>query len=565
MKTALCFFFVFLSVACSSEKKTFLKDDIVTDADIEQVSECGNGVRNEGEVCDGTTLKCINLDPEKYRQGFAFCKDDCSGYNVSSCLEVYQCGNNIVEPGEVCDGSFKPCKEIDPVNYHTGFATCFKYCNGWDSSKCKEYYVCGNGVKEIAEACEIGQEKECRSLIPDAFYSGKAVCNEYCSNWDYSGCIPHDCADQECGIVERTIGQIDYQFSCGECSGGDICNLFNQCEFPCKDSKCGEVKITDNDGVIHEFTCRDCPQFEYCSTENRCVQACSDMACGIDHGVNCGVCPDGYYCSTFPNRCRKMPDIEFATIPEGEFFMGCNEEKDSSCSEVEKPGHLIKLDSYMIGAFEVTVEQYGYCVDAGICQAKNDSDSHFKTYSYNFRCNYMSGKPLDHPMNCVNFYGAEAFCSFIGGRLPTEAEWEKAARGGCEFYDNCGIETIIYPWGDDPASCDNAVVRDMLSGIPGCEYDGTMPVGSKPAGVSPYGLYDMSGNVWEWTNDWFEAAYYFESPYENPQGPETGREKVLKGGSCNFTSKAVRPSYRYNVYPTLTYTYGGFRCVKDIE
>lgn len=397
------------------------------------------------------------------------------------------------------------------------------------------------------------------------FYIGKAVCNEFCSNWDYSGCRPLDCDSQECGTVEKNIGTANYQFNCGGCGGGDVCNFFNECEFPCGDSRCGDVEIYDYRGDLQKFTCRECLGIEYCNFENRCIEACSDMACGVDNGVDCGTCPEGYYCSTFPNRCKKMPVVEFIKIPEGEFFMGCNKSIDDSCNEVEKPGHLVNLNSYSIGVYEVTVEQYAHCVDAGVCLAQADEVSHFKSYNYNFRCNFQSGKPLDHPMNCVSYYGAEAFCSFIGGRLPTEAEWEKAAIGGCEFYDNCVHDTVIYPWGNDLATCENAVIVDVLSGIPGCENDGTMQAGSKPAGISPYGLYDMSGNVWEWCSDWFDAGYYEASPYENPEGPEAGREKVLKGGSCNFSSLAVRPSYRYNVYPHVHYTYGGFRCVKNIE
>ncbi|HQN71802.1 MAG TPA: SUMF1/EgtB/PvdO family nonheme iron enzyme [bacterium] len=561
--SALLIFFISAIISGCSDNKTNQTDNegVISDED-GYVPLCGNGFLDETEFCDSKSAKCSLLEPEKYRAGIATCLEDCSGYDFSECLSVYECGNSIVEQGEVCDGNFKLCSEIDPDKYTMGFASCFGHCNGWDSSKCKDFHMCGNEFLEQMETCEIGQTKECAILYPSIFATGEAVCNEYCTEWNISSCIPLMCNDVKCGSIPIEIDGTDHIFNCGTCFGGDICNSSNRCEFPCSDSKCGEVKIVDSDGITQTFECRECSGMQYCDTDNQCKSACSDMACGTDKGIDCGTCPDGYYCGPFPNRCKPKPKIEFTDIPGGTFFMGCNDVLDNNCAESEKPGHIIELSPYSIATYEITVAQYETCIEAGFCRMDNPEYFDYKTYILNFRCNIGSPRGVSHPANCISYYGAEAFCKFIGARLPTEAQWEKAARGGCEFYENCEAETQIFPWGNEMATCDTAVMMDALSGIPGCETGGTMFVGSKPMGVSPYGLFDMSGNAWEWTSDWFDPGYYNNSLEKDPQGPETGREKVLKGGSCNFSSNAIRPSYRYNVYPNVNYTYGGFRCVK---
>ncbi|HNT27901.1 MAG TPA: SUMF1/EgtB/PvdO family nonheme iron enzyme, partial [bacterium] len=125
-----------------------------------------------------------------------------------------------------------------------------------------------------------------------------------------------------------------------------------------------------------------------------------------------------------------------------------------------------------------------------------------------------------------------------------------------------------YPWGNTPeASCDYAVMDDSNAGGNGCGTDGTMPVGSKPNGVSPYGAYDMIGNVWEWVNDWYASDYYASSPTNDPTGPETGANRVLRGGAWNrYSDINLRASYRNLDPPEYYYLdYRGFRCAMDAE
>jgi formylglycine-generating enzyme required for sulfatase activity len=222
------------------------------------------------------------------------------------------------------------------------------------------------------------------------------------------------------------------------------------------------------------------------------------------------------------NDSIALPDDigSMVEVPAGEFWMGCNEAVDTECESEESPYHAVTLSAYKIGKYEVTVGEYQKCVTNGACN--NSGNTQYSTntdYSY---CNLgVTGKDY-HPMQCVSWYGAKAYCEYIGQRLPTEAEWEKAARG---------TDGRKYPWGNEQVSCDYAVMNDPNAGGDGCGNGGTMPVGSKEAGKSLYGTYDMMGNVWEWVNDWYDGTYYESSPTNDPAGPETGGLRVLRGGA----------------------------------
>ncbi|HPV21506.1 MAG TPA: SUMF1/EgtB/PvdO family nonheme iron enzyme, partial [bacterium] len=213
--------------------------------------------------------------------------------------------------------------------------------------------------------------------------------------------------------------------------------------------------------------------------------------------------------------------------------------------------------------YEVTAGEYQKCVDAGDCNNDNDNEPHYREYSEEdySSCNLGATGKGNHPMNCVSWYGAIAYCEWAGKRLPTEAEWEKAARG---------TDGRKYPWGNSPAvSCDHAVMDDYSSaGGDGCGTDSTWVVGSKEKGKSPYGAYDMIGNVWEWVNDWYGSDYYETTPSENPAGPESGDSRVLRGGSWNIDSVYyvdygdLRASGRGYGNPAVRLNDGGFRCAK---
>lgn len=215
------------------------------------------------------------------------------------------------------------------------------------------------------------------------------------------------------------------------------------------------------------------------------------------------------------------PAWDMASIPTGTFFMGCNSALSPVCWSDEEPLHEVFLVSYNIDITEVTVGDYLLCVDAGACTEPQPSGSSNATWG---------GAP-GYPVNMVDWSQADTYCRWAGKRLPAEAEWEKAARGGCEFYSDCETEARTYPWGETPPSCALAAVND---GGMGCGL-GVNPVGQYPAGDSPYGVQDMVGNVFEFVNDWYDSTYYATSPSAQPQGPASGANGLSRGGAYNIS------------------------------
>jgi serine/threonine-protein kinase len=240
-------------------------------------------------------------------------------------------------------------------------------------------------------------------------------------------------------------------------------------------------------------------------------------------------------------------------VPAGELWMGCAP-GDDGCDADERPGRGVLVDAYRIDRHEVTVSDYARCVLARGC-----SDLRVDGYALDggpfvrsTKCNWKQPKRENHPMNCVSWEQALRYCEWGGGRLPTEAEWEKAARG---------TDRRRFPWGNDEASCHFAVMAD--EGEEGCGAGHTAPVGTKPAGVSPFGVHDMAGNVREWVADWYDEHHYRSAPRRNPAGPAEGKLRVARGGSWSIAvGRFLRVSEREGLPPSTRSIHLGFRCAR---
>ncbi len=231
--------------------------------------------------------------------------------------------------------------------------------------------------------------------------------------------------------------------------------------------------------------------------------------------------------------------------------MGCSS-NDSQCSDDERPQHTVTLDAYYIDKYEVTNARYQTCVVSDACSPPKDANS-FTQELY-----YGNTAYADYPVINVTWQQAEAYCAWAGKRLPTEAEWEKAARG---------TDGRTFPWGNGFNGawlnfCDVNCDRPWRYTTYDDGYAYIAPVGSYPDGASPYGALDMTGNVWEWTADWYDEHYYSVSPESNPPGPSAGSWRVLRGGSWGDSNSNARTADRGG--DTLGYwDYDlGFRCVR---
>jgi len=199
----------------------------------------------------------------------------------------------------------------------------------------------------------------------------------------------------------------------------------------------------------------------------------------------------------------KQPPAGMVLVPDGSFHMGCAP-SDSTCHDDEAPRHKVVISAFYIDATEVTVAAYRSCTSAGHCSPPGTFE----------QCNWDQSSRTNHPINCVSWHQADSYCRWAGKRLPTEAEWEKAARG---------TDDRIYPWGNQPPTCQLAIMDEDGDG---CGRESTWPVGTREAGKSPYGALDMTGNVWEWVNDRYRDDAYATHGSHDPTGPAEGTARV---------------------------------------
>ena len=264
---------------------------------------------------------------------------------------------------------------------------------------------------------------------------------------------------------------------------------------------------------------------------------------------------------------RPADGMVMVKIPEGEFTMG------SINGGEDEPPHMVKLNTYWIDQTEVTNARFALFVkDTGYQTEEKGSG---KAFIFNGTVwNQASGADWEHPQGSsshlegltlhpvvyISWNDAAAYCEWAGARLPTEAEWEKAARG---------TDARVYPWGNQAPSGSLLNSADVNFHMAWTNqniddgYEFTAPVGSYPAGASPYGALDMSGNVYEWVADWYSEAYYSQSPYANPTGPASGEYHVLRGGSFGTLTHLFNTSVRIGTGPHAWHRDIGFRCARS--
>ncbi len=283
----------------------------------------------------------------------------------------------------------------------------------------------------------------------------------------------------------------------------------------------------------------------------RCDEALAALE-AAGRAVGAGPAPAGLeraYLETVA-LCRRVEVRRGSTngmikLPTATFTMGSNDGEDD-----EQPPHSVTVSTFWLDRLEVTAGQYQACVDAGGCPR-----AHFRVSGDMPYCNYGEPGRRDHAMNCVDFHGAEAYCRFAGKRLPTEAEWERAARGAAGR---------TYPWGEEAPDCTRVVMENDEND--GCGEDHVFPGASRPKGATPEGIQDLAGNVWEWVSDYYDPHYYAASPERNPAGPASGQRRGMRGSSWLASNpKTFRGANRDSDALDYVGNGVGFRCAMDAQ
>ncbi len=248
-------------------------------------------------------------------------------------------------------------------------------------------------------------------------------------------------------------------------------------------------------------------------------------------------------------------------VSSGVFIMGSS--PDAGYTD-ETPAHRVCLSGFYIDKYEVTNAQFKKFVDATgyVTDAEKDVASQGgRTWRHPYGPESNADDMPNYPVLCVSWNDANAYANWAGKRLPTEAEWEKAARG---------TDGRIYPWGNAEPNAASANIADKSTGLKWSnaslddKHKTAAPVGSFPGGKSAYGAEDMAGNVWEWCLDWWDSDFYKNSPSQNPTGPQAGEFKVIRGGSWFYNAAGAKAARRMYFRPTGSSAAIGFRCVKDV-
>ncbi len=471
-RKALFFAVVFL---CGAASSGFLYHGCKSkDSNGSKTPVCGNNKIEEGEVCDGTDLAGETCGSLGFDGGTLACLADCSGFDTSGCTHAIDCGNNIAQEGQVCDGTDLRGETCGSLGLDSGNLACRADCLDYDVSDCLIGAECGNNVAQYGEYCD-GHDLRGESCESLGFGEGNLGCNVDCT-YNTSDCE----SGPVCGNNTKELGEV--------CDGTDLGGV-----------TCASLGLQG--GTLG------------------CLEDCS----GYDIS-GCDVDPSG---------------VSWISIPGSTFDMGSH-----SGHTDELPVRSVTVDGFDMTKSQVTVAQYANCVSAGECSEPGTGWS---------VCNTNTPGNENQPINCIDWFQATDFCDWIGGRLPSEAEWEYAARSAGQ--------NITFPWGDEFANCNYAVMNE--GGGAGCGTGRTMPVCSKPDGNTNQGLCDMAGNLWEWVQDIYQETYEGAPNDGSAWEDSSGSTRVFRGGAFNSdTPYQVRAAIRGHIGPNYYYDFIGFRCAR---
>ncbi|HSA24024.1 MAG TPA: SUMF1/EgtB/PvdO family nonheme iron enzyme, partial [Myxococcota bacterium] len=469
---------------------------------------CGPGCA-AGERCDEEAGRCEVVCVPACGQ--RVCGDDGCGGSCGTCPANSSC--SAAGDGCVCvgPGCGLACCAAGDVCAAQG--CCSPACGG---------RTCGDdGCGGSCGACPQGSA--CAPAGDDCLCPGP-WCGEGCcaggeTCW-LGACCPPDCAGKQCG--DDGCGG-----SCGGCSAGEIC----------QDGACACLFEGCGEGC--------CGAGEVCWQASCCLPDCADRACGDDGcGAVCGACPAGELCDEATSTCAPGdPGLTWVAFAGDSFLMGSPEGQGSPYQE---PQHQVWLAPFELTLTEVSVAQYRRCYLAGGCSRPGLDEG----------SNWGVAGRQEHPVNAIDWSQAGAYCRWAGGRLPSESEWEYAARSG-------GRDQR-FPWGNEGLSCVVAVYDDWLGGAthPGCGLGGTDAICSRPNGRSAQGLCDLLGNAWEWVGDsWHDS--YLGAPVDGSAWDDLVEpESVMRGGGYQSGDTALDARYRGYQDRLEQQPWTGVRCAR---
>ncbi len=488
-----------------------------------------------------------------------------AGGNMCTCTGDADCASK--DDGNACNGMLACDKSSAPYTCKVKPGSIVQ-CDASKNTDCLQY-----GCLPSTGACVATPAVDGTACSDGSKCTGADACSK-------GGCKPggvvkcddsNPCTDDSCDPV----GGCQHAANSAACTDGNACTVGDVCA--AKACKPGPLLDGDSDG----FAAKSCGGTDCDDSKNSVnpgvPEACTttgvddncngktDEGCTPLNAVGCGkdgdICGDGKgACSAGHCFSTDSKGYKWTLVPAGPFWMGCNAAVDSDCSGNEKPQHLVDMSAYWLGVYEVTVANYKACVDgSGSGCATPQANVNYATWGVPAKEQY--------PVNYVNWMQSQSYCKWLGGDLPTEAQWEKAAKGGCEVYagKDCKMAEPEYPWGNTAPGCGLQAVFTDVTGN-GCGTDSTYAVGTGAAqGQSPYGAFDMAGNVLEWTLDWRDEDFYSTAVATlkdavNSIGKST---RVVRGGSAFHGWGDLRASYRYAGAPSTALHTMGVRCVKS--